>query len=171
MIKAYYEASIKDDLANYKKIEKFDKREKLIATGAGLLGIASFGIMKAYGYDDLVSNYPLMAYWALTYLEGRIAYKRLMDSKYRLDDLMSYLADNKAALLNELMNTKPITSTFVSKVNDTGLYSTIDDYYIRTVDNIGLVSEEEVRTHSDTDKSYQVLAYTPDEADMIRKTR
>lgn len=118
-MKKFYDYSntrLKDDIADAKKITSFDKREKLIFTGASLAGIACYGLLKEKGLGDLESNYPLMAFYLASYLESLIAMKRFRSAKKRIEMLsidIDSTQDDKVfdILMNGNIDTTTMEST------------------------------------------------------------
>jgi hypothetical protein len=83
--------SYRVDKRNSKKLEHFDAREKVIFTGASLVGIALYGFMKSKGFDDLVSNYPMMGLYLGSYLESLYTFNKYSESDRRIKDTESVI--------------------------------------------------------------------------------
>lgn len=115
--------TLKVDKINSKKLENFDKREKLIFTGASLIGIALYGIMKSRGFDDLESNYPLMGLYLGSYLESLYTFNKSVEADKRvqeIDESLKTPEDKEAEVqrMLELLDEIKLDEDFLNKNDD-----------------------------------------------------
>jgi len=128
----FYEDSVKQDLVNCKKIEKFDKREFKIFSAASILGMAAYGILKSKGAGDLESTYPMMAMYLGCYLESLNTLKRLVASKKRITDLSEMLCSVKKDEVYELLLDSELETTRIETSSNGEEFrkTEIDDFVV-----------------------------------------
>ena len=115
--------TLKVDKINSKKLENFDKREKLIFTGASLIGLALYGIMKSRGFGDLESNYPLMGLYLGSYLESLYTFNKSVEADKRvqeIDESLKTPEDKEAEVqrMLELLDEIKLDEDYLNKNDD-----------------------------------------------------
>ena len=115
--------SYRVDKRNSKKLEHFDAREKVIFTGASLVGIALYGFMKSKGFDDLVSNYPLMGLYLGSYLESLYTFNKSVEAAKRvqeIDESLKTPEDKEAEVqrMLELLDEIKLDEDYLNKNDD-----------------------------------------------------
>ena len=115
--------TLKVDKINSKKLENFDKREKLIFTGASLIGIVLYGIMKSRGFGDLESNYPLMGLYLGSYLESLYTFNKSVEADKRvqeIDESLKTPEDKEAEVqrMLELLDEIKLDEDYLNKNDD-----------------------------------------------------
>ena len=156
----YYDTSLREDLRNVNKLKVINKRETLIFTGASILGVAAYGLLKSYGFGDLEANYPLMGLYLGSYLEGLIYQQRLLKSKNRVDEL-AYMVDSTAPdKVVDLLSTADVDVTKGISVAD-GIYKTtnIKEEFVKDGEVI-FTQEETTEEEYDNYKSSSLGLYT-----------
>ena len=156
----YYENSLRDDLNNCRKIKKVTGREYLIFTGASLLGMAVYGILKSKGFGDLEANYPMMGFYLASYLECLHHLKKLNISRIKVEDLASMIDPNNADTIIDMLQSADVDVTKGISITD-GIEKTtnIKEEYVKDGEVI-LTQELETYEEYDELQSSKIGVYT-----------
>lgn len=107
----YYESSLKEDIDNCHKIEKFKKRESLMFVGASFAGLCLYGLLKYQGMGDLESTYPTMALYLSAYLEGLYTFNKYNKSRNNVTELAGMIDDRESRKVYDILLNSEISTT------------------------------------------------------------
>ena len=156
----YYDNSLREDLRNVNKLKVINKRETIIFTGASILGVAAYGILKSKGFGDLEANYPLMGLYLGSYLESLVYQQKLLRSKKRVDDLAYMVDEANPDKVVDLLSSAEVDVTKGVSIAE-GVYKTtnIKEEFVKDGEVI-FTQEETTEEEYDNYKSSSLGLYT-----------